>query len=347
MTNRYGTTDDIVDGDIAYADDMIDTLNNLRWLQWRGNNIGTSNVFVGVIGHSSTKISAINASGGIYNSTDEGVTWATIGGYTMTERAIIRACKADKTKAIAVEGAATAETAYSSDSGAIWANGGNAVFATDINDVAFSTAALIVVGGDDDAGAKHIVFSTDNGTTWTDATTAPSTKIYAVDMFDANTGYAVDSAGNIWKTTDAAVTWTDTTHNVSGTTNEHISIYAVSATLCIIAVSSFIELYDNTAGTVVIKVDVGPTNYNATLGIVKNDTGYYYVALSSTDIAYHPQLFRSTDSGTSWERSQFNGSGIGTDSILTKCGLTTIGTDVLIIPSNSTNGFVILRERQD
>ena len=46
MTNRYGTTDDIVDGDIAYADDMIDTLNNLRWLQWRGNNIGTSNVFV-------------------------------------------------------------------------------------------------------------------------------------------------------------------------------------------------------------------------------------------------------------------------------------------------------------
>ena len=52
-------------------------------------------------------------------------------------------------------------------------------------------------------------------------------------MFDANTGYAIDSAGNIWKTINGAVDWSDTGDNYSGPAAD-MTIFAFSATIAFI-----------------------------------------------------------------------------------------------------------------
>ena len=343
MVNRYGTTNDWGSEQLK-SDDLVDTLGALRWYPFKGKDLGTTDVVTGVIGHSASIFSMVTTAGEVFTSTDTGVTWTSKSTVPDT-RSIIRVCKADKTHGVVVETGTTAEVVFTDTSGTTWSAKTSASFGTGVYDVAFSTAALIVIGGDDAAGTAHIVFSTDDGTTWTDATTSPDTRVYAVDMFSATVGYAIDSAGKIWKTINAAVTWTDTLHVIKGTAGTNSSIYAVSATVCIIAVSSFLEYYDNTAGTVTIKVDVGATNYNMSLGIVKNDTGYYYAGISSDNRDFHPFLLRSTDIGVSWEIANY--SGLSGDTVTPKCALGTGTTDLLFTPDNSCNGFIIFPERQD
>ena len=195
---------------------------------------------------------------------------------------------------------------------------------------------MIVVGGNDGGGGNHIVFSTDDGGTWTDASTQPSAAIYCVDMFDANTGYAVDSSGNIWKTTNAAVDWTDTTHNITETATVGMSIRALSATTAIISAGSGIEYYDNGAGTSTRRMK---TDQNTTLGIAVVGSSYF-VATGANDASEAVTLWRSDNSGTNWEGrlidvKQFN------QNDTEKTGISEFSTTHILLTTNSGFAFKI------
>lgn len=204
----------------------------------------------GVMGHSSTTWSVQISNGEIKQTSDTGASW-TSRNTDLDIRCFFEMCRADKTHGVAIEdGATTQECAFTDDSGATWTTKTSLAFATDIFDVSFSTAGLIVVGGNDGGGGKHIVFSTDDGGTWTDATTPPSAAVVAVDMFSATVGYAVDTSGNIWKTTDGADTWIDTTDNVSGVIKENLNLIAATADIVLINADNTGQKYVNSTNTV-------------------------------------------------------------------------------------------------
>lgn len=257
--------------------------------------------------HSATKVSYTVDDGEIFQWDNGTVTSRDADLDTTSGNLMTVSCKADRTHAFYCEQAATAETAFTDDSADSVTTKTSIAWGTgSTNAISFPTATLIVVGGDDDAGGEMIKFSTDDAGTWTDATTYPANVVYCLDMYDGTTGYCIDVLGNVFKTTNSAVDWTDTTHGVTTPNNNNSRIYAISATKFLYyktetagATLGMLIMYDNATGlsTVILRMD----DLNTCLGMAVTDSGTIYVAAGSNVNAtgcYY--LFRSKDDGVSW-----------------------------------------------
>lgn len=328
-----GTGSEWVDGNVLNADDLLDSIVEYRW-----NTALTSpvpgTIISGVIGHSSTKLSVMLTSGAIWQLS--GTTWTNRSSPCDTTSFIVRA-RNDATIGFACENSATSETAYTADSGDTWTTKTSATWGGDVNDVDMPSSALIVMVGDDGGGGNHIIFSTDQGGSWVDATTQPSAAIYSVSMFSATVGYAIDNAGNIWKTTNGAVDWVDTTHNVNGTARVSSKIYAVSATACIILTEARLDVYDNTGGTVTAKFGY----YGYSGGICETTSGAIYVQ-AFKDTSLQVAIYRTLDNGTNWQQVEFGLTQLGTDVDHGKFGISELGTTDAIVTCKGSERLAIL-----
>lgn len=283
------------DGNVLYDHELNDNFKNIMAARIIPTSPAISFTVYGVVAFSATTFSIGTSEPNIYHTTDSGATWTAKLNKYATQ---LKKCDADSTKAFSIYDTALGVTAYTSDSGTTWTQKATFAYGTGLYDFCFPVSGLIVVGGDDAAGINHIVFSTDQGTTWTDATTQPDTKIYAVDMFDGTTGYAIDSDKKIWKTTNAAVDWTDTGHVTSATysvTDGYTFIRCISATLCVIGSTSAVQMYNNSTGAIVIYSAPGQCK-----GLVKNTNGYLYAYYGTTGASNQGWLLMSDDSGSSW-----------------------------------------------
>ena len=265
---------------------------------WEIENLGAF-TFNGVVVHSATNYSVVRASSGEIYLWDGST--LTLKNSTPNASSLMAGCKADATHGVCVETAGV-EVTFTDDSGATWTSKTSVGFSAAVYDVSFPTATLIVVGGSD-GGGDYIQFSTDDGGTWTDATTSPSTVVDGLDMFDGNTGYAVDSSGNIWKTTNAAVDWTDTGDNVStGTPGASCNVLCLTADIVIITSQSYLDYYVNSTNTVTRKVTNGTLDLPQ--GIVNTDGVIY--ALMSNSSNHMGGLLTSADSGITWTYQIFD-----------------------------------------
>ena len=260
--------------------------------RWLNEFVGAN--YSGIIAHSSTVYSIIHTGGDIYQRS----------GTTMTQKntdldtySYIRLCKADSTHGVAVEDSASPEVAFTDDSGATWTTKTSIGFSGGVNDVSFPTASLIVVGGAD-AGNDNVKYSTDDGATWNDATTSPSAEVYCLDMYDGSTGYAVDSGGNIWKTSDGGDTWTDTADDTISTMSQANSILCLDASTCIIvSTDGVVHHYNNSTNTVSRYSYYLLHDYNG--GIIYTD-GIIYTLIHSSQTNNAPILLISQDNGVNW-----------------------------------------------
>lgn len=317
-----------VDGDVLYADDLSDSILANPFLSTTYSSHTTLSR-IGCIAHSSTNYSMVHSTGEIMQTADSGVTW-TSRSTVLDTNSFIRLCRGATARGIGIEVGATAqEVVVTANSGATWTVATSLAFGTDIYAVDWPVAGLIVVGGDDAVGTNHIVWSSDQGTTWTDATTQPTALIRSVAMLDGTTGYAIDINGLVWRTTNSAVTWTSTTHTVTaGGSSFPSSMYVVSATSVIMATADRLYLYNFNTGvfTLVFRLQI-------------TDNGNHgFVSLSSGAICFgyasgvSGTLLRTTDSGTSWVlvRGRYAGA---TGGHYSKCELASYG-DVVLAPLN-------------
>jgi len=307
INGKLGGTDPS-DGDILTAANFTDTNNAM--IEKANYRPSYPDIFrVGLktevmIGHSSTHMSVIADSGSIYSTADSGVTWVVKNTDLDSGDYIGINCKANRAYGVAIEGATTtSEVILTTNSGVTWTTVTSAAFTTGgAYCVSYPTTSLIVLGGNDGVSGKHIVFSTDGGSNWTDATTQPGAAIWAVSMYDGTTGYAVDSAKNIWKTADGAVTWTNTGDDVSDTGDSGNNLVAISDDVCIfIGAEGVLNHYDNSTGTIIEKLNL-PLD-NTTYSLIQTTDGTIY-CMSVNDIAtgFPGQiLLISHDSGVTWQ----------------------------------------------
>jgi len=305
MTNRFGTSDDWEDGDVLNAADLLDTFDAIRYHDFVGVAALTANSVTSVVAHSSTNYTVLMDNGTILNSTNSGASWTSKSTVLDTNSLMIGG-RTDKTILFGIELGTTNETVFSTNSGATVSAATSAAFGTNMTDASMPAEGLIVVVGDDSGGSDHVVFSTDQFSTVTNATTQPSAPVVAVGMFDTSTGYLVDTSGNIWKTTNGAVDWTDTTDNVTTTSpNDQTKVYAISATLVIIANGGLIDIYNNSTNTVTVRAHA--VGADSCQGIIETANGNIYVAMDSSGNANETTLLRTTDNGTSWSQTSVAG----------------------------------------
>lgn len=301
MTDKGpGSGAEWIDGDVLNSDDLLDSMSEMNWLPIA--NQGRPNS--GVVAFTRTTWSGVDTAGDIYTSTNSGSTW-TSKNTTPNAPGYIRLAKNDRTDAFFCENSATSETAITTDSGATWTSKTSATFGTAVYDMSFPTSSLIVIAGDDGGGGNHIVYSNDSGATWNDPTTPPGAAIYAVDFFDASTGYAVDSSGNIYKTTDGGDNWTDTTDNLSGASaGDSILVLTANTFIAVSNSTNYsVATYDNSTNTVTDKVDFG-AEQDIVLGIGQIDNGDVVVGLTDSATNAVVTLLKSSDSGVTWSLIQ-------------------------------------------
>lgn len=332
MTNKGpGSGSEWVDGDALNADDLVDSMAQLKWIPMIG--LESQTLISGIAGHSSTNLSGVTTSGGLVVSTDAGVNWAASAGtHALDTTSFIRVCEADRTRAFAIESTG-AETAYSSDSGATYNAATTVTMSIAVYDVSFTTTGLIVVVGDDTT--NRIKYSNDNGATWNNATTAPSSAVYCVHMFDANNGFAVDASGNIWRTTDGAVNWTDTTDNIAAGTAvaTGMSIRSISATQAIISTigsnNGTCQLYNYSTNTSQIYARIVSAGLDNTCGVWGTANAVYtgFIDATANNACY---FLKSTDSGLTWSLIEFHQGSTLTSAAFQKCKLTSLGTNEVL-----------------
>jgi len=332
-------TNTFTNGTVADADEVMQNLSDAGWnVHMYDSTLGTLR---GLIAHSALKYSIINTLGDIYQTTDGGDTVEAVKNTTLvTESCFIRVCKEDKTLGFAVQSATSPNaSAITSTSGDTWSDTtADPSFTTAIHDVSFSTDDLIVIAGNDGGGNKHIVFGTvaaGQVTAWTDTTTNIGAAVYAVDMFDANTGYAVDSANNIWKTVDGGANWTNTTFNVSYT-DVYATLHCISATTFIYADQGVVEVYVDTVSVTSRIVLTG--NAGRPAGIIELTNGNVVVGFNSVTAA-DPQtvLLMTNNDGIKWFSRTISVSAAATDTTVSKCTLTEIGSNNIGVVTNNTN----------
>ena len=328
MTVRYGTTDDWENGDILNSTDLLDTFGAIKRVARL--NPPVINSCEGIIAHSSTTYSA-SINNTIYVTTDSGATF-TSKNTDPTATVLLRAFKDDITKGFGLTINKTdGETVYTADSGGTWTTK-TALTAAQVvpMDMSCPTANLIVVAGTESGGSGERIFrSTDQGGTWALATTSPTTDLYCVDMWDSSTGYAIDLNKNVWKTTDGGDTWADTTHNVNTSTTTGMSMRTLSATTAIIAGSGSIDAYNNSTGVSTQKFIF--SSLDNTSGIIATDN-YLYISYFDANVqGAGIHVFKSDDSGATWDESMQFLSLSPTSGEDSKAGLSSITDDTFLL----------------
>lgn len=277
---------------------------NFQGVMWNQVIPSGANRFHSILPHSTTTMSACITTGGVFSTANTGATWTSQDAAPDVD-VFSRLCKADLTKGFVVERAGNYECSYTANSGTAWnPTAASPAFGTALHDVSFPTSAWIVIGGNDAAaGTDHIIYSVDQGTNWVNAATSPGAAIVALDCYSGSEGYAITAAGAIWecKAGTGANTWVDTTHTYTGG-DENSAMVAVDETTVVIGLLTggefIIETYDN-AGNATEVMRVGDMAY--CLGCVADSNGVIYTGCRSGTIGRNGFLFRSRDSGATWE----------------------------------------------
>jgi len=275
---RFGGTDWGTGEGLIYLD-QNDTLNNImNEAGFNKYDEGTSGVTIGkgLLRHSASIWVSTSA-----RTTNSGGTWSS-GGFGQVD-----------TEDIAGVSGATAvsvhqddgSVAYTDDSSANWqaASVGPPNITKGACVHMFSTT-FGVIGGKAGAGVL-IWFTSDSGDNWTQATSGPTGAggfaVNAIVMCSANIGYAIDNAGDIWKTTNAGVDWTDTTDNTTTTPG---NLFAISTDEVFYTTwsGSVLYHYKNSTNTVKTIFSIGLTGSGVgTSNIIQATNGNYYVVVAS------------------------------------------------------------------
>ena len=346
MTNRFGTASDFSDGDILFSADLSDSFNNLRYVDTYLIN-PTSSTIVAIVAHSATQWTSAGITGSVYNTQNTGSSWTL--SFTSGEETFLRLCKSTLARAVVVDEDDTApgttiNVRTTSDSGATWTLRTAADF-DEVYDVSFSVPGRIVIAGDDvGAGVNNIVYSTDDGVTWNDPVTVPGVTV-AVDMVNNLIGYALDDTGAIWKTSDGAVNWTNTTHAAGGGLAK-TTMYAITETLVIFVgphADNYIETYDNTAN--ITRRARPPTNSDTAVfipgGIEVTSNDEIYVLFGRNGNDGGAIVMKSVDSGVTWQTFPWLPA---TDFVTAttkniKCKISEAGTNRVLVSTGSHDLF--------
>lgn len=181
--------------------------------------------------------------------------------------------------------AGTAATFISSDSGANWAASSTAPSAGNMTQAeCISMFGTTVVVGGNASPDESISYSSDSGDTFTEATTGPTVTTNAISMASSSVGYAVDTSGNIWKTTNSGVDWSDTTDN-TGVGNPLV-IKAVDTDTVLLVSQNGMDVEEYTNSTNTVKILYSPTftitaTTNACSNIVEATNGNFYWVYNS------------------------------------------------------------------
>ena len=340
---------DWTDGQILYSVDLNDTYNAAasdaeKLNPWIPSSAGIANagVFCGFAGFTSTTwISMDSGLSSVRRTTDGGLTWATISLATAA-REIARVF-GSATHAIVFEtGAKT--MSYTSDAGATFTPSGAAPASfTLIHMMSMPTTTLAVMCGTV-TSLRSIAYSTNNGAAWTVATSGPTVGTFAIAMLDATTGFAVDSANNVWKTTNGGVDWTDTTHDISGisSTAGRNGIIALTSTSFIYFdnLGSVWKYNNATVTTPTIQFSTTSAAAGFLFGPVKLTNGYIYAAVigSATGVQGTGLLMRTKDTGTSWQVRPIT---LGLSGASTYSSISEIGTNVLGVGQKLANSSIL------
>jgi len=168
-------------------------------------------------------------------------------------------------------------------------------------------------------------------------------------MFSTTVGIAVDDAGNIWTTSNAGINWTDSGQNSNQTpTRFDCYLIALSATTYVMVhnnQSNFIETGTTSAGGTerAYQGDMGGSNMLVT-NLVKTTNGNLYCVVGNYETSQvNTTLWRSKDSGLTWETSALPNVGDNNPPIIawTMGGLSEIGTNKLILMGAEREVMVI------
>ena len=281
------------------------TLGNAAWNRIISTTNADTSDHIGYQAHTATKMTMIDSGADIWYSADSGVTWTEKNTDLDTADIIHRNCKADRTYAIFIEMSGDNEVVHTADSGVTCTTKTSCTFGTAIYAISYPTTSLIVVGGNDAAGTDFIVFSTDSGANWTNATTTVDAICPALDMYDGSNGFALTNTGKIFSTSNAAVDWTDTTHTYNPVPEQPNTILvAVSSTECVFAYINtaviYIFKYDG-SGNAVMKLRINTPVFQGLGNFVIDSNGIIYCAAVSTSANTNVLLLRSTDDGETWD----------------------------------------------
>lgn len=328
-----------VNGTLANADEVNTNFREVKWENDSvlGRKISTPGL-EGVIVHSTSNIT-VTVSGHIWNSTDSGVTWVDKN-TDLDSYPFIRKCKANGAYAFAVEGSsAVAECAFTSDSSVTWTTkAASLVVTTNIYDVSYPITTLLVICSDTNAGGKRVQFCDPTVTpiVWTACTTSPGAATYCLDMFDGTTGFCVDSAAKIYKTVNNAVDWGDTGHTAGGTVIAGMSIYAMTASTCLIVLQDGVYYYDGTQNAYII--GYCPIGAAIITSITKQTDGnYYFFWARISGAPAYVYLFKLGKWGGPGTQVQYCPviHGPIAEYLSEKTGLSTYGTDKLLMAANT------------
>jgi hypothetical protein len=192
---------------------------------------------------------------------------------------------------------------YTTDSGATWNTASTAPpNITKCVDISYAADGRVVCFGTASSGSG-IWYSTDNGDNWSQGT-GIGTTVIGGDMFSATVGYAIDSALNIWKSTNG-IAWTDTTDNATGASSI-FSVRAIDAdniyynnfnTANIVG-----RTYDNSTNTETPRIELQIGTAISSKVIKSSGGNYYFVALSGnvTNEQQEALVYKSEDDCVTW-----------------------------------------------
>jgi photosystem II stability/assembly factor-like uncharacterized protein len=134
-----------------------------------------------------------------------------------------------------------------------------------------------------------IVRSTDNGSSWNNATSGTGSSLWGVG-FGNNTFVVVGSSGNILKSTDNGSSWDNVT---SGTSQQLNNVTFGNNT--------FVGVGDN--GNILRSTDNGTNWDNATSGITTDIRGVTFGNNTFVGVGSGGKIVRSMDNGSSWDNA--------------------------------------------
>ena len=289
---------------------------------------------IAIVAHSAAIWSAINTTNTV-RSIDSGLTWVAASADTTDMTGPTAVCEANKAYAISCSNA-SAGISFTTDSGDNWiAATTDPLNITNVLCIANPTTTSAVVGCDYGTAGSGVFLSTDNGVTWVESTTKIVADVEGIAMVSATHGLCIDSANNIYYTTNGGVDWTDSTENQA-----------------IVAKNGQLFITDNTAGIISFVVydgvgitygkidstggagDVSPVGVASLDGADTADVqvtnfvqatngNTYVVAAMANAVDMGGQLWKTMDNGATWNVSSipsYMSTFTGTNNTLVEAG---------------------------
>ncbi len=303
------------DGDVAFASEY----NLFEADRWNTLN-NTTTPILGILPHSATSWTGYNGTSSVI-TTDTGASWVASTGDNADMTGAGTVSKADGTKAIVADHDSANVSFYN---GTTWASSSTDPAAiTEVFDITFPTATVAAMGVDKGAAGKGIFKSSNAGDAWSEVTTGPAVDVPVIDMIDADTGIAIDNAGNIWSADGDIDVWSDSGQNAVVSPTQKSSMVALSSTnyVLINLNQNFVETGNTTSGGTIRLHFAEMADADFTLSnLVKITNGnlYFmvYVFGDGATVPRNTYLYRSTDNGVNWSTKNIM-NGLSTPTIIT------------------------------